>query len=874
VDALSNRQFALKVETRCNNRCAFCDEECGNKPPPTMEEIMDFMGRAKGATMHLSGGEPTLRDDLVRVVRLATKMGHRVVLHTNGRRLAYLPYAKALSGEGVRELFVSLHSADAQIHDEIVGAEAFAQTLQGIVNARHLCLPVTIVCVVTTRNLNALDGLVGLAHKLGTGLHFVPVRATTSNARALTPDLATSAQAITKATKLALELGLSRDKLSFQELPCCLTEPLKGMERTACSRLPHLPEKPIPPVPMPLPCLACALKESCSVAPPGVIPLHGSKCLKPVATVFCEDMEMTLDGSIPRFDAAVCRASDSVPVADVFKAIVDHGGQTFEVWQGNGWERVEALAAKNARGLVVQQDFSQPDGIRVLPIHDECRKCLKLHRCAGLFLEHPPTSTAVLAKPQEEVKQGSLKTVDHDFVSLSSPELERVENLAVWFEKQVAGCPPGGFFEVIGRFPLAWLGPRKEAASIPTVPWRLVDLCKGKKARLVSYDIDAVPNKGRFRLRFEATQDIPPDWYYERLGTVFILSDCPSRCIMCSVRNFYNKASTPLGTVYRVLEEFRLCGYTRVDYFGGEPTLRDDLPDIIFYATCLDCYSDIITNGIPLTKALAERLAKAGLSLVMVSLDAPDPELHDRIRGFKGAYAKALEGLKAALEQPGLEVNIDTIVLPDNYRTMARQAELAAQVGATHVNFFFCVNGPLSAPRPMWLSKEQLTEFYREILPEVRRVTAEHGITFSLSPDIPEEGAEAHIERISTGKYNPFFDTEELCAAPLDEIYITLNGDVFPCTSPTILETEHVMGNIFQKPLIEILNDEPMSQFRKVAGHVEACKMCFRCHVQPRIERRFEDARQNLKERLQKERSAKIRPLRNGTSGETQKEKA
>jgi radical SAM protein with 4Fe4S-binding SPASM domain len=195
-------------------------------------------------------------------------------------------------------------------------------------------------------------------------------------------------------------------------------------------------------------------------------------------------------------------------------------------------------------------------------------------------------------------------------------------------------------------------------------------------------------------------------------------------------------------------------------------------------------------------------------------------------------------------------VNIDSVILPQNYRLMGRQVALAARLKATHVNLFFCVCGPIAAPKPMWLNREQLEEFYRKILPEIRASAKEHGITFTLSPDIPDKDPEPHMERISSGTYNPFWGTQDVCAGPLDEIYVTLQGDVFPCTSPTILETEHVVGNIFEKSLIEILRDVPMREFGRVAGHVEACRMCFRCHVEPRIERRFEDARSRLKDKL------------------------
>ena len=663
--------------------------------------------------------------------------------------------------------------------------------------------------------------------------------------------------------------------------------------------LPGYPAVEVPVKPLPAPCLLCELYDSCSVAAPGVLELFGAGGLQAPGQLYVADLELKRKGAFPRFDLEKCAEGDEPPGPGLKTALVDRGEEKLEVWETVGAaEDVEALAGKNAHGFVLEASAGEPV---THYLHSACRGCLKLHRCAGVFSHsfgwedetvgyastwskrreefragvggeqasppqsrarsrialdssHSPSAKATEDCVWEQTSSATTPAVPSD----GSPgeSLARVENVDSWLAARLSTMETGGRETLTGRYPVAWLGAPQAEREPPVVPWKLVDLLKGKSARMHSYDIAAARNQGRWMLTFEKTAEVPPEWHYERLGTAFILSTCPASCVMCSVRKLYADRMTPLPTVYRILEEFRLCGYTRVDYFGGEPTVRDDLAEIIYYATTLDCYSDIITNGIPLTSEVAAKIAKAGLSLCMVSLDAPDPEAHDTIRGVPGGYDMALAGLHAILEQPGVEVNIDTVILAQNYKIMHRQAELAAKIGATHVNFFFCVCGPIAAPRPMWLSAEQLTEFHAEVLPKIRETVERCGITFTLSPDLPEDPEEAaeHIQRISSGVYNPFFDEPDLCAGPDDEVYITLEGDVYPCTSPTILETEHVVGNIFEKSLVRILRDRPMDEFRKVAGHVDACRMCFRCHVEPRIETRFEDARIHLKEKLRAER--------------------
>jgi len=82
-----------------------------------------------------------------------------------------------------------------------------------------------------------------------------------------------------------------------------------------------------------------------------------------------------------------------------------------------------------------------------------------------------------------------------------------------------------------------------------------------------------------------------------------------------------------------------------VSLFGGEPFLYPDIIPLIREVKKRGLTCTIITNGGRLEKH-AKELVEEGLDSVAVSIDGP-PEVHDRIRGQKGAYDKAIAGVRA-----------------------------------------------------------------------------------------------------------------------------------------------------------------------------------------------------------------------------------
>ena len=98
-----------------------------------------------------------------------------------------------------------------------------------------------------------------------------------------------------------------------------------------------------------------------------------------------------------------------------------------------------------------------------------------------------------------------------------------------------------------------------------------------------------------------------------------------------------------------------------VSFTGGEPTLRDDLPELVRFAKSLHMWTNLITNGTLITASGAEELKAAGLDSAQVSLEAADAGLHERIVRCPGAFEKTLSGLRA-LRNAGIRVHTNTTI--------------------------------------------------------------------------------------------------------------------------------------------------------------------------------------------------------------------
>lgn len=160
----------ITVGFACNNACVFCAQGELRAAGRSFDVAAAVAAVEPGETVAFLGGEPTLCEELPAWIRAADARGAaRVLVQTNGRRLAYASYARALREASPRlALDVSLHGSSAAMHEYHTGTpQSFAQTVQGLRHARAERVPFGVTAVITRSNFRHLAEIVRLAHAAG-----------------------------------------------------------------------------------------------------------------------------------------------------------------------------------------------------------------------------------------------------------------------------------------------------------------------------------------------------------------------------------------------------------------------------------------------------------------------------------------------------------------------------------------------------------------------------------------------------------------------------------------------------------------------------------------------------------------------------------
>ncbi|MCR4894772.1 MAG: radical SAM protein [Eubacteriales bacterium] len=175
----------LEVTKRCNLRCRFCFADAGREEEPSFdrlcEQIRDIASKGNKPMLQLSGGEPTLRDDLAGLIRTAKEAGIPYVqVNTNGIRLALEPHlASLLAGAGLDFVFLQFDGTDDGIYRFLRGRDLMRIKEKAIENSVKAGLGVTLVpTVVPGVNTECLGDIVKFAAERSPGVrgvHFQPV---------------------------------------------------------------------------------------------------------------------------------------------------------------------------------------------------------------------------------------------------------------------------------------------------------------------------------------------------------------------------------------------------------------------------------------------------------------------------------------------------------------------------------------------------------------------------------------------------------------------------------------------------------------------------------------------------------------------------
>ena len=232
----------MSIETgfSCNAYCGFCPQLNyrgelieGLSPDLTTEEIRERIrfGRQSGyRQIGFSGGEPTLRKDLVELVGYARSQGYELIgITTNGMMLAYPGYAAALVQAGLSAINYSVNGDTARLHDAMMRTPGSFEALrrgmdnvQALRSRTRVRLELMSMTLAAPQTIDRFPDIVRLVGQYGVKLHMIQPFLMTKGNTHLAHGYLTSYDAIETAVRAAAEVARAHDgHIKLFNTPVC-----------------------------------------------------------------------------------------------------------------------------------------------------------------------------------------------------------------------------------------------------------------------------------------------------------------------------------------------------------------------------------------------------------------------------------------------------------------------------------------------------------------------------------------------------------------------------------------------------------------------------------------------------------------------------
>lgn len=257
----------------------------------------------------------------------------------------------------------------------------------------------------------------------------------------------------------------------------------------------------------------------------------------------------------------------------------------------------------------------------------------------------------------------------------------------------------------------------------------------------------------------------------------------------------------------RVLDKAWELGIPHIIFTGGEPTLREDLPELIAHAEANGQITGLNTNARRLSDArFVNRLVEAGLDHVQITLESNRPEVHDRMVRAKGAFAQTVKGIRNALATR-LYVMTNTTMLQDNVETIPETLDFLAELGVPTVGLNALIYSGRGAEVGTGLAETELAP----LLETARRKTELYGQR--LVWYTPTQYCNFDPVQMDLGVKG--------CTAALYNMCVEPDGGVLPCQS-----YYRQLGNLLADDWDSIWNHPLAVRLRERRGLPEKCDGC------------------------------------------------
>ena len=260
---------------------------------------------------------------------------------------------------------------------------------------------------------------------------------------------------------------------------------------------------------------------------------------------------------------------------------------------------------------------------------------------------------------------------------------------------------------------------------------------------------------------------------------------CQCNCVHCSAGKHLKENMKELSTeeAKKLIDDAQKLGVTIIAFTGGEPLVREDIFELISHVDKRKAMPVMFTNGQFLTDGNVEKLTEAGLYSLFLSIDNPNPEEHDKLRGMPGLFKTAIEGLKK-VKSKGIFAGFSSYATRSGTEKglYKKIHDLAIELGLHNIILFDCV----PTGNMIHDTSEMLTFELRDELHKYSAEVFKNKIIPPLSSQAWQNSVEAYLSGIG-------------CLAANIQLYASAYGDIAPCDF-----TPLSFGNIRNEPLKKI----------------------------------------------------------------------
>ncbi len=284
---------------------------------------------------------------------------------------------------------------------------------------------------------------------------------------------------------------------------------------------------------------------------------------------------------------------------------------------------------------------------------------------------------------------------------------------------------------------------------------------------------------------------------------------CQNDCIHCYAGGPHETPELTTDQWKAAIDRLHEIGVFILTFTGGEPTLREDLPELLLYAQHKGMVTGLITNGRKLTdQTYVETLEKAGLDFVQVTLESHKAEIHDLITASKGSWRETVAGIRNVIPTE-IYATTNTTLSKHNAQDFLETIDFLKDLG---VAAFGC-NSLIYSGKAAGISADFALplETLEELLPQIQEKANHLGLKFLWYT--PTQYCRLDPVKLGLGVKS--------CTAAMINMCVGPNGDVYPCQS--YFES---LGNILKDDWQKIWNHPLAAQIRKREYVEPKCNDC------------------------------------------------